>query len=300
MRRALVITNSDAGSNDDTAVADAVDVLRAASIDVLVEATSSPSELTSVLARRDGRDVVVVAGGDGSLHAVVAALYDQGELGEVVVGLIPLGTGNDFARGVGIALDPVEAAQIVVAGHQQPIDVLIDDGEEVVINAVHAGVGADAGREAQAWKPKLGKLGYVVGALLAGVKTKGHRLRVEADGAVVTPGERRVLQVGIGNGAYVGGGTPLTPTADPGDGKVDVVVSFAVSPLDRLRYAVHLKRGTHAERHDVREFRATSVSVSGPEFWCNADGELIGPYTARRWRVLPAALSMAVPRGQTG
>jgi diacylglycerol kinase (ATP) len=135
----------------------------------------------------------------------------------------------------------------------------------------------------------------VVGAVAAGLKTDGHRLRVIADGTVLADEHRRVLQVAIGNGAYVGGGTELTPDADPTDGQADVLVSFALSALHRVAYAVHLKRGTHDERHDVHVVRATRVSIEGEEFWCNADGELVGPMTTGSWTLLPAAFSMVLP-----
>src|SRR3712207_9594773 len=91
-----------AGSNEDQAVADAVDVLDR-DFDVEVAATKDPEELAAVLDRCDGRPVVV-AGGDGTLHAVVNGLHRGRQLESTCLGLVPLGTGNDFARGVGIPL----------------------------------------------------------------------------------------------------------------------------------------------------------------------------------------------------
>lgn len=287
-----MITNSEAGSNDNDAVRDAVGVLES-HFEVEVAATGGPDELESVLARRDERNVVA-AGGDGSLHAVANALHARGELDGPAVGVIPLGTGNDLARGIGIPLEPVDAARLVVAGRRCGIDVLVQDDDTLVVNAVHAGIGADAGRAAGPWK-RLGKVGYVVGALLAGLTTPGDKIRVVADGAVLADGRRRVLQVGVGNGSRIGGGVELTPDADPTDGLVDVLVSFSVGPLTRLLYGVHLRRGTQEERHDVHVTRAVSVTLSGEGFWCNADGELSGPYTERTWTVRRAAWTLITP-----
>ncbi len=289
----LLITNGDAGANDRESVDLALAVLRQAR-EVEVVETTSLDELDGVLQKRDGR-VVVVAGGDGSLHAVVAALYRRGELDQPTIGLIPLGTGNDFARCVQIPLESARAARVITGGRTDQIDILVDDEGGVVVNAVHAGAGAHAAREAKRWKKRLGKLGYVLGAVIAGVKVQGEKLHVLIDDTVLANGTRRVLQVGVGNGSYVGGGTALTPAADPTDGHVDLMISFAVARKDRLMYAVHLKRGTHEDRHDVHTAQATRVEIQGRAFWCNTDGELSGPMRRRSWEVRPQAFTMLLP-----
>jgi diacylglycerol kinase (ATP) len=118
---------------------------------------------------------------------------------------------------------------------------------------------------------------------------------VVADGEVLADGSRRVLQVAVGNGTRVGGGTELTPDAVPTDGLADVLVSFAMEPLERLRYGIHLRRGRHHQRDDVRTVRAREVEVSGQEFCCDTDGELAGPMSSRTWTVLPEAFTMMLP-----
>ena len=289
----LLITNSDAGSSDSENVDKALAVLREAT-DVEVCATANQGELDGVLHRRGGRRVVV-AGGDGSLHAVVAALHRRQELADIVLGLIPLGTGNDFARGVEIPLDPEEAARLVVKGNVRPVDLIVDCVGEVVVNNVHVGVGAQASRKADKWKKRLGRVGYGIGAALASVNPPFVRLRIEVDGEVVTDLDHPILQVAIGNGSNVGGGTELTPDADPEDGKVDVMVSFAVGPFSRFGYVRGLRKGEHHERDDVLYVRASTVSVSGQSFYCSADGELYGPERNRTWHVEKGAFSMSLP-----
>ena len=289
----LLITNSDAGSNDTANLDKALTVLRETA-DVEVCSTSNQGELDGVLHRRGGRRVVV-AGGDGSLHAVVAALHRRHELRDAVLGLIPLGTGNDFARGTGIPLDPEEAARLVAKGSVRPVDLLVDCVGEVVVNNVHIGVGAQASRKAHKWKGRLGRVGYGIGAALASVNPPFVRLRIELDGEVVADFDRPILQVAIGNSSHVGGGTELTPEASPEDGKVDVMVSFAVGPLSRFGYVVGLRKGEHHERDDVLYVRGSNVSVSGQSFYCSADGELYGPERNRTWHVEKAAFSMSLP-----
>ena len=96
MRSLLVITNADAGTSDQETLATALDVLRSEA-SVEVAKTSNPGELDGVLHRAGGR-TVVVAGGDGSIHAVVTALHKRHELAGSTLALLPMGTGNDFTR----------------------------------------------------------------------------------------------------------------------------------------------------------------------------------------------------------
>jgi diacylglycerol kinase (ATP) len=301
----LVITNSDAGTADEESTEAALKVLRAkTSVDVV--ATSNPGELDSALHRAAKRRIVV-AGGDGSMHAVVAALHRRHDLSGAVLGLLPLGTGNDFARANDIPLDVEEAARVVLDGVPRPVDLVLDEVGEVVVNNVHVGLGAQASRRGSRWKARLhkvgvgkvnlGKLGYPIGAVQSFVDPPYVRLRVEVDGTVVTDVDSPVLMVAVGNGPNVGGGTRLTPYADPGDGKVDVMVSRAIGPLARIGYAARLVAGRHPERDDVTYLRGTQVSMSGGPFWCSADGEIYGPERRRTWRLEADAYRFLLPAG---
>ena len=113
---------------------------------VEVAKTSNPGELDGVLHRAGGR-TVVVAGGDGSLHAVVTALHKRHELAGSTLGLLPMGTGNDFARGNDIPLEVEDAARLVLDGEPRTVDLIIDEVGSVVVNNVHVGVGAQASRK---------------------------------------------------------------------------------------------------------------------------------------------------------
>jgi YegS/Rv2252/BmrU family lipid kinase len=288
MAELLAIYNEGAGSADDEVRAAVIETLRGGAD--LVEAPVGEKDLDEMLDAHPGRDVVVL-GGDGSLHVVVATLYRRGELDVRTVGLVPLGTGNDFARGLGIPLDPQVAARVVLAGRPHPLDLLVDDEGGIVVNLVHLGVGAEASEQAKPLKSGLGRLAYAVGGLLAGVRSPGWRLRVTVDGRQVAGGVP-VLMIGIGNGATIGGGTPLTPRARPDDGMVDVVVATTTGPLDRLAYALRLRRGSHPELRGVITDRGREVVVEGEPVPVNADGELIGRTARRRWTVRPAAWQM--------
>jgi diacylglycerol kinase (ATP) len=300
----LVISNAGAGPADEESLKAALTLLRSHT-DVEVQATSNPGELNGALHRAGSRRIVV-AGGDGSLHAVVSTLHRRNELKDKVLGILPLGTGNDFARTNDIPLDVEAAAQVLVDGEPRPMDLVVDEVGEVVVNNVHAGAGAQSGRLGARWKDRLhsvglgrvnlGKLGYPIGAALTAVKPPFIRVAVEVDGEVVVDMDEPILMVAIGNGAHVGGGTELTPHADPGDGLVDVMISRSVGPLARLGYGAKLLTGRHPERDDVSYLRGSTVSVAGEPFWCSADGEIYGPERHRTWRVEPAAYSLVVPR----
>ncbi|HWJ08357.1 MAG TPA: diacylglycerol kinase family protein [Nocardioides sp.] len=302
-RAMFVITNSDAGTADREALDAALAVLREHA-EVEVAATSSPDELDEALGAVGDR-TVVVAGGDGSIHAVVAALHRSGGLGGATIGLVPLGTGNDFARTLGLPLEAAAAAEVVAAGHPRRVDVVVGDQDEITVNSVHLGAGADAGAKGARWKERLGsvgvggvnlgRLGYPIGAMQTALNPPTLRLRVEVDGEVVADLDERVLMVALGNGASVGGGTELTPDADPGDGLIDVLVATPVGTLSRLGYALRLPFGKHGEHADVRIVRGAEVRVSGTPFDCNSDGEIDGPFRERTWRVLPSAYTMLVP-----
>jgi diacylglycerol kinase (ATP) len=282
------------GGTDDGALDAAVRVL-AAETDVVTVRTGSTDELADALAARGSRRPVV-AGGDGSLHRAVRALHRAGGLGRTALGLLPLGTGNDLARGLGIPLDPAAAARVVLHGRVRPRDLLEGECGDVVVNAVHLGVGAEAARAATTWKGRLGPGAYRLGGLAAGLRSPGWRLRVEADDHVLVDTDRRTLMVGLAVGRTVGGGAaPLAPDADPEDGLADVVVSTATGPLARLAFAVRLGQGRHEDRADVLTCRASVVRVTGEAFPTNTDGELGGPCSTRTWWARPRAWWLTVP-----
>jgi len=297
----LVVVNGAAGSAEDGPVEAALAVLRAGT-DVEVAATSSSDDLDDVVRGLDGRRPVVV-GGDGSLHAVAAALDRAGLLGAQPVGLIACGTGNDLARTLGLPLDPAEGARVVLDGTPRPLDVLREAGGLLVVNAVHAGVGASAGRRAEALKDLMGAVAYPVGAALAGTAERGWELRVQVDGRPVAPasgewsadGGTPLLMVGVCNGPTVGGGTALVPEADPGDGQLDVLVSAATGPGERVAFAAALRAGRHGERDDVVLTRGREVSISGEPVDIDADGEVHEDRQEQTWRIDPAAWSIVVP-----
>ncbi len=285
----LLVASSKAGSTDEEAVTAARYVL-----DAELTLCEQPDDLEAALDRLDGR-TLVIAGGDGSLHLAVRRLSERSALATTSVGLVPLGTGNDLARTLDIPLDAADAARLVRDRQACPIDLIRDDAGGIVVNAAHVGVGADAAEHAGRLKPRLGPLAYPLGAVRAGMRSTGWRLRVEVDGTLLSDSHRKTLMVGIGNGRGIGGGTPLLPRAVPDDGLLDVVVSQASSPFARVRYGAALSAGQHLSDPAVRYTQGTTVTVWGEEVGVNEDGET-GEATRRRtWTVEPGAWCLIRP-----
>lgn len=290
--------NPSAGGTEDGALASALQILRSGA-DVEVVAPDGADQRRAAVAHAAGRGIVVL-GGDGSIHACVQALADGGLLDPAApLGIVPLGTGNDLARTLRLPLNPADAARVAIDGVPRPLELLVDDAGHVVVNAVHAGVGAEATARAGAVKGLLGTIGYAVGALRAGVSARGWHLRVTVDGDVLRDGSERLLMVAAGLGATIGGGTPIAPRAEPGDGTVDVVVVGATGPAARTRFALDLRRGRHARRSDVLVVRGREIVVEARDeenaFRVNADGEVGEPVLRRSWTIRPHAWSCRVP-----
>ena len=280
----LIVANAAAGTAEQEAVQAVASVL-GSQAHTEVAWPRTHDALDALLHQLDGRRLVV-AGGDGSLHVAVARLRALGRL-DVPLGLIPLGTGNDFARSAGLPLDPTAAARTLLDGAPRPVDLLVTDRDEVVVNAAHAGLGAAASQAATGLKPMLGPLAYPLGALVAGVREHGFSLEVRVDGRVVHQGA--TLMVGITNGCSIGGGAQLCRMARIDDGVAEAVVVTAVGPAARIAFASALKGGTHLDRDDVAVHHGTQITVTGDAVRHVLDGELSEELDTVTYRVQPGA-----------
>jgi YegS/Rv2252/BmrU family lipid kinase len=294
-----LLVNADAGSATDDAVDDAAASFRAGGVHVAVRPTSSPDDVAAVVSDLADDDVLVVCGGDGSVHVAVAAADAAGELGRVTFAVVPLGTGNDLATALGTPQDPARAASALLAGTTRPTDLLRSAAGAVCVNALHLGVGVDAAARAADLKDGLGDVAYPLGALAAGAGRLGWSLEVEVDGVPVRPaggGDDDVLLVAVCNGPTFGGGARVAPDASPDDGLLDVVVSTATGPTARAGLAAALVRGRHLDRDDVALARGTEVTVRGDACAANVDGELDEEERGEHaWRVDPGAWRLVRP-----
>ena len=224
-------------------------------------------ELARLAALRPDR--LVVAGGDGTI-APAAEL--AGRL-DVPLAVIPAGTANDFARANELPQDHAEAARLAVTGQRvRRLELGRLAGGQPFVNVASAGLASVAAHRAKPLKPRLGALAYAVGAMHAAVSAHPVPVTVRVDGAVAFDG--RCWQVIVAVTGAFGGGSGLE-VADPGDGRLDVVVLPAGSRLALVRRAWGLRRQTVAAQPAVDHHCGRLVEAQlPPGSHVNADGEL--------------------------
>jgi diacylglycerol kinase (ATP) len=268
--------------------------LAALGIEVVFTWTARPghaSELAASLAER-GEDVVVAVGGDGTVDEVLQGLHAAGR---GALGILPLGTGNDCARTLGIPLGLPRAAAVLAQPELRRVD-LLSAGGRVVLNAVGVGLLGAINVNAAALKWVRGMPAY----LAAGVGTLAQwrcpeiELRT-AEATYVGP----MTILAVHNGVTTGGGFPLCPAARPDDGALDVTLVTATTVVSRLGAIADCLRGTLGRRSFTRELVAPRIELACDEpLPCHWDGnpaEIAPPGLC--FEVLPGALEVVAPAG---
>jgi YegS/Rv2252/BmrU family lipid kinase len=208
-----------------------------------------------------------------------------------VLGVLPGGRGNDFARVVGIPLDAEEACAVIAGGTPQPVDLGDLDGA-TFIGIASLGFDSDANRIANEAPSRLGKLVYAYGALRALAAWKHAVYEVVVDGQARTFSG---WSVACANSKAYGGGMYMAPDADLHDGQLDVVISEASSKARFLALLPSVFKGAHVRDPHVHVLRGTEVRVSADRpFTVYADGDPIGelPCTVR---AIPNAVKVLLP-----
>lgn len=248
-------------------------------------------------------DQLWVAGGDGSLHQVVDTLLSSPRSPDErpPLGFIPLGSGNDFARGIGIPLDPFEAIRALGRTRARTIDVgrLTFLGETPPrsvywLNQSYLGFGARVVDRVTRSPRPADQSAYVRSALRELLHARPHSYSIQSDDRPAEAAQATNLLVT--NGRYSGSGMLTSPLADPSDGTLDVVF---VGPVGRLRLLSGLRRfraGTHLAMPEVRTWKVRSLVIrsDSPGELVEADGDIVGHLPAR-YEVVPGALQVLVP-----
>jgi diacylglycerol kinase (ATP) len=252
-----------------------------------------------------GARLLVVVGGDGSVHEVasgLAGLHDPPELA-----IVPRGTGWDFVRTFGIPRGVEQAAGIALDGAVDVIDLgrvtyrSWDGGDALATfaNVASAGMsGAIAQRANATTKALGGKASYLWATFAVFARWTATEISLEVDG------ERRsgrMFDVVVANGRFFGGGMKMCPEAEPDDGLFDVLTIGDVTKTDLVTTMPKIYRGTHLPHPKAELLRGRTVTIDAPDpLPIQLDGEQPGT-TPVRFEIVPHALRLRVPpRGPTG
>jgi YegS/Rv2252/BmrU family lipid kinase len=288
-RIALIVNPSAGGGRAGRALPAVQAALDAAGLEHRAERTRSldhARELARAAATRG--EIAVAFGGDGLVGAVADGLRN----GDGVLGVLPGGRGNDFARVLGIPLEPVAACEVLETGVERALD-LGEVGERTFVAVASCGFDSDCNRIANETRFVRGNLVYVYSALRGLAGWRPARFGLELDG------EETVSFVGysvvIGNSKAYGGGMYIAPDASLEDGLLDVITIADMPKLRVLRLLRTVFNGRHVLAPEVSQRRVREVRVSADRpFTLYADGDPIAELPATV-RALPGAVRVIVP-----
>lgn len=287
-RRVLLVSNPNSRSGGD-GLDPALAVLRDAGCVVRqVSADGQHAVGDMIAAEADGADVIVVAGGDGTLNAAARAVIDAGK----PLGVLPTGTANDLARTLGIPADLSGAAGVIAAGQTRTIDLGEVNGHPF-FNVASIGISAKlADALTGVAKKRWGRLSYPIALARTLIDARPFHATMSRDGHV----ERiRTLQIAVGNGRHYGGGMVVEENAAIDDGVLDLYSLEFDRVWKLLLLAGSFAKGRHGLWREVRTARGTHFEIrTRRPRPINTDGELV-TFTPAVFRVLPRAVTVLAP-----
>lgn len=269
MKRAFVVVNPAAGGGRTRRTWPRLrEILGSLAVELHAVETTGVGAGTE-LARQavvDGWPLVVAVGGDGTVNEVVNGVMDDSGVARATIGVIPTGRGRDVCRNLGIPRDQHVAASRAFIGEETTVDVgaveLPDGRRRYFVNA--AGVGFDAVIAVSARTGRApGTLGYLLAVLKSLGRYEPYPVSVAVDGEPCSPG--RVAAVVVANGARYGGGMQIAPSADPTDGRLDVVILGEFGRLELLRWLPTVYAGEHlrSSKVSIRSGRLIALGSTG-------------------------------------
>ena len=244
----------------------------------------------------DGYEFLILGGGDGTVSSVVDFLADRGTL----LGLLPLGTANDFARTLDIPEDIEEACKLIANGNVVDIDLGLA-GDNFYVNVASVGLSVEATRALSPWlKKSTGPLAYPVAAIGAFLKHEPFSARLTFPEGDHEPVEYdRLLQVAVGNGRFYGGGMIVALESGIDDKTLDIYAIDLGRRRDLIGAVRYLKSGDFIKTDGVHNFRTPRVRLeTDPELPVNIDGEVVAR-TPQDFSVAQNALNVLVPQDST-
>ncbi len=272
----FLVNPSSGGGAAPEAVVPVARLLRDAGADV--EVTYSPGPLAmraQVTAALDRGEVVVSVGGDGMLSSLAGLVAEGGG----VLGVLPAGRGNDFARMLDLPTTAEAQAELFLAGTTRKVDLIAlqnGQGDRLVAGSVYAGVDARASEIVDRARFLPGAVQYPYAALRSLATYRPGRYRVSVDGDVR---EYAAATVVVANSAYYGKGMRIAPAASLTDGVLDVIVIEAASRVALMRALPSVYDGSHVDRDEVHVLTGRRVELSGrarSPIPVGGDGEPLG------------------------
>lgn len=251
--------------------------------------TEGPGQATELVRNlcQEGLPRVVVAGGDGTLNEAAQALIGT----ETALGIIPLGSGNDFLRSLVGGLDLREAVRRAITGEIRKVDMGEANGR-FYLNSLGMGLDGQIAQDYVRMKFLRGELGYLWAAIYEIARFRPFHLRLRADGQEL---QRNGLMVAVMNGPYAAGGFHLAPRADPADGALDLVAISNYSRPVRLPVLLAVRMGKHLGFGRVRHLLVREVEIRADRALpVHLDGELLTPTPELYIRIHPQALQVAL------
>jgi diacylglycerol kinase (ATP) len=281
-RRAALIVNPRSGSDRAAALLPHIRErlqTRFASVDVCVIERPDDAERAARRAADERCDGLFVAGGDGTLNLALRGLHAVPDgLGRLPIGLIPCGTGNDFARALGLGTDPIQALEWLLDASIVRADVGLINGRPFVNTSAGGFVADVSSAVTEALKDATGRLAYIIGGARALLGREPFTLEIVAatlphGGASAGPFDVRMFVVC--NSRTIGGGYPIAPRARIDDGLLDVFVVMGVPTLEFIAVLQRIAAGQHAGDDRVVHFRASSFELRfNRTVRVNTDGEV--------------------------
>ena len=268
------------------ATSDVRDRLRARG-DRLIDLTGADATASTANARdavHGGAERLIVLGGDGMVHLAVQAVAGT----DTILGIVPVGTGNDFARALPrIPEDPLAAADVAL-GEPDPIDG-IKVGDRWIASVATAGFSGDVNARANGLRRPKGQSRYTVATVLELPRLQRRPTRLRVDD---TTFEYDSVLLAIGNTGWFGGGMHVCPDADPDDGQLDVTIVAGVGRVELLRFFRRVFNGTHLHHPKVHTHRGSRIEIDGTDLTLWGDGEPVatGPVVLD---AMPAAIRLA-------
>jgi len=286
--RVPILISPDAGRGEAASAAGTVvDALRAlgAEPDDITGSSATESLAAARAEVSSGAERLIVIGGDGLVNLGLQAVATS----PTILGVVPVGTGNDFVRGIAGFETDIGAAAQQALGDAAELDA-IHTSHGWIASVATAGFAGDVNSRANKIRWPSGPKRYSVATMLELPRMRLRDLTLEVDGEVH---ELQAALIAVGNTAWFGGGMQICPAADPADGMLEVTVVEDVGRIEMLRFFSRVFKGTHLGHAKVSTFSGHEIGLRCPglELW--GDGELLGAAPVVL-KAKPGALRLAV------